>query len=363
MMIMRYYTLSCLCFFFLLLITGCKKDDLTPPRETAPARAMGEFIHNNYDLSLFAAALRKAGLMDSLNLPGPFTCFAPDNKAFNDIGITSPRDFDAMNPDSLRLLVRYHVIKDRKYISEFPLQMGNKYVTLAGVEVFVSPSNVLNATYTPPENRLVYVNGAMVYEAPKRNVALSNGVIHIIRKPLNYKQATIQDYLLADTSLSVFVTVMKRCRLWDGLKEKGPFTVFVPDNEAFRKYNITADSAARLDPERYDAVAFNIYPLALKPKRIFSTDWVQITGTYGPISSMINVGNFAIKPFYEFATYNNAETVYINMMDAIQGGFSTNGPSTLNYRKGFAIGADQMTSNGVVHRIDDLLLDPATLRK
>lgn len=362
-MIMRYYTLSCLFFFFLLMMTGCKKDDLTPPRDTAPARAMGEFIHNNYDLSLFAAALQKAGLLDSLNQPGPFTCFVPDNKAFNDIGITSPADFDAMDPESLRTMVKYHVFKDRKYISEFPLQMGNKYMTLAGAEMFVSSSGNPGATYTLPDKRNVFVNGALVYPDSKRNVALSNGVVHVIRKPLNYRPGTIQEYLQADTSLSIFVTVMKRCKLWDGLKDKGPFTVFVPDNDAFRQYNITADSAARLDPDKYEAVAFNIYPLALKSKRIFSTDWVQISGTYGPISSMINVGNFAIKPYYEYNWYDNSENILINMMDVIQQNFSTNGPSTLHYRKGFAIGADQLTSNGLVHRIDDLLLDPATLRK
>ncbi|NML42055.1 fasciclin domain-containing protein [Chitinophaga sp. G-6-1-13] len=360
---MRYYTLSCLFFFFLLIMAGCKKDDLTPPRDTAPARAMGDFIRNNYDLSLLAAAMQKTGLLDSLNQPGPFTCFAPDNKAFNDIGITSPRDFDAMDPESLRMLVRYHVFKDRKYISDFPLQMGNKYVTLAGAEMFVSSSGDLNATNTPAEKREVFVNGSMVYPDSKRNVALSNGVVHVIRKPLNFNAVTIQDYLQADTSLSIFVTVMKRCKLWDGLKDKGPFTVFVPDNEAFRKYNITADSAARLDPEKYEAIAFNIYPLALKSKRVFSTDWVQISGTSGPISSMINVGNFAIKPFYEYNWYYSSENAIIDMMDVIKEGFSTNGPSTLHYRNGFAIGADQLTSNGLVHRIDDLLLDPATLRK
>ncbi|MBC9932125.1 fasciclin domain-containing protein [Chitinophaga qingshengii] len=360
---MRYNMLSCLSFFFLLMITGCKKDDLTPPRDTAPVRAMGDFIRNNYDLSLLAAAMQKTGLLDSLNQPGSFTCFAPDNKGFNEIGINSPADFDAMSPEALRLLVKYHVFNDRKYVSEFPLQMGNKYVTLAGPELYVSVSNSPNATYTPPETRDVFVNGAMIYPAPKRNVALSNGVIHVIRKPLNFKPVTIQEYLQADTSLSIFVTVMKRCKLWDGLKEKGPFTVFVPDNEVFRKYNISPDSATRLDPEKYQTIAFNIYPLALKPKRIFSTDWVQVSGTYGPISSMINVGNFAIKPAYEYNWYNNTENTYINMMDAIQGGFSNNGPSTIYYRKGFAVGTDQLTSNGLVHRIDDLLLDPATLRK
>ncbi|SJZ62364.1 Uncaracterized surface protein containing fasciclin (FAS1) repeats [Chitinophaga eiseniae] len=360
---MRYNTFRYLFFFFLLVIAGCRKDDLMPPRETAPVRAMGDFIRNNYDLSLFAAAIQKAGLLDSLNQTGPFTCFAPDNKAFNDMGITRARDFDAMNPDSLRLLVSYHVFKDRKYISEFPLQMGNKYVTLAGAELYVSVANIANATHTPPENRNVFVNGAMVYDAPKRNVALSNGVVHVIRKPLGFKPVTIQDHLLADTSLSIFVTVMKRCKLWDGLKEKGPFTVFAPDNEAFRKYNISADSAARLDPEKYEAVAFNIYPLALKPKRIFSTDWTQIAGTYGPISSMINIGNFAIKPVYDYNSYNNTENVFIHMMDVVTGQPSTNGPSALGYRKGFVQGADHLMSNGLVHHIDDLLLDPATLRK
>ncbi|WP_161964199.1 fasciclin domain-containing protein [Chitinophaga flava] len=359
---MRYYTLPCLFFFLLLMMAGCRKDNLTPPRETAPTRSLGEFIRNNYDLSLLSAAMQKAGILDSLNQPGPFTCFAPDNKAFNDIGITSPRDFDTIDAESLRRWVKYHVLKDRKYISEFPLQMGNKYTTLAGADLYVSSSDAPYMDKTPTESRSVFVNGSMIFPAPKRNLALANGVIHVIRKPLNYTPGTVQDYLQADTSLSIFVAAMKRFALWDGLKEKGPFTVYVPGNEAFRKNGFTADSISRMDPEKFQQIIFAIYPLMLKSKHIFSTDWGQINGQSGAVNTMISVPGFVILPFYSYNFYNNTEDVRIDIMME-KGGYNANGPQRLNYRNGFANGADRVVSNGILHILDDLMLYPHTLRK
>lgn len=360
---MSNYKLPALLLIALLAISSCKNEDLTVPKDnTAVSRSMGDFIRNNYDLSLFAAALTKTGLIDSLNRPGPYTCFAPDNNAFNAIGITSAKDFDTMNTDSLRFAMKYQLIADRKYISDFPFQLGNKYATLAGPNLNVSVS-VPSGTYgSAAENRTVYVNGAFVYNGSKRNIPLTNGVIHIVRKPFNYATGTIQDFLQADTSLSMFVAAMKRFNFWDGLKTKGPFTVFAPCNDAFRKYNFSADSINRMDPAAFKTITFGIYPLMLGNRFIYSTDWGQINDIYGGVETYLHLPGFAIRPYYTYNDYNDQENSSITLADST-GGTGTYSPSQIGYRNGIARGADHTTDNGIVHVTDDLLLYPHTLRQ
>ncbi|GAA3926479.1 hypothetical protein GO495_04665 [Chitinophaga oryziterrae] len=349
-------------FISLLFIAGCKKEDLTIPGDkTAESRSIGSFIRNNYDLTLLSAALEKAGLSDSLNQPGPFTFFAPDNAAFNSIGITSAKDFETMNVDSLRFALKCQGFRDRKYISDFPFQLGNRYVSMAGPEMYVSVSKNVNYG-SGASDRTVYVNGAYVYSNSKRNIALANGVVHVVRMPFRYTQGTVQDFLMADTSLSLFVTAMKRFKLWDGLKEKGPFTVFAPHNDAFRKYDLTADSINKMDPDKFQAIAFGIYSLIQEPRHIFSTDWQQINVDYGGISTYIHLPGFSIKPYYNYNEFLQQETHSITVVDdAGQSGI--NGPYQVHYKNGVAMGADHIVTNGIVHIVDDLLLYPQTLIK
>lgn len=350
-------------FITLLLMAGCKKEDLTTPGDkAADARSIGSFIRNNYDLSLLSAALERAGFLDSLNQPGPFTFFAPDNAAFNAIGITSAKDFETMNVDSLRFALKCQGFRDRKYVSDFPYQLGNKYVSLAGPEMYISVSRNNTGVSNGANDRTVYVNGAYVYSNTKRNIGLANGVVHVVRMPFRYTQGTVQDFLMADSSLSLFVTAMKRFKLWDGLKEKGPFTVFAPHNDAFRKYDLTADSINRMDPDKFDSIAFGIYPLMEETRHIFSTDWQQINVDYSGVNTYIHLPGFSMRPAYSYNEYLQQENHSILVVDD-KGKSGINGPQTIHYKNGVAMGADHMVTNGIVHIVDDLLLYPQTLIK
>ena len=350
-------------FIALLFIAGCKREDLTLPGDNAAdSRSIGSFIRNNYDLSLLSAALERAGLLDSLNQPGPFTFFAPDNAAFNAIGITRAKDFDMMDPDSLRFALKCQGFRDRKYISDFPFQMGNKYVSMAGPEMYISVSRDITGVGNGAGDRNVFVNGAYVYGNTKRNIALANGVVHVVKKPFRYTQGTVQDFLTADPSLSLFVAAMKQFKLWDGLKEKGPFTVFAPHNDAFRKYGLTADSINRMDPDKFKAIAFGIYPLMEETRHIFSTDWKQINVDYSGINTYIHLPGFSVKPAYMYYEYTQQESHSIEVVDDA-GKSGVNGPSVIHYKNGPALGADHIVTNGIVHIVDDLLLFPQTLIK
>ncbi|HEY9258117.1 fasciclin domain-containing protein [Chitinophaga sp.] len=345
----------------LALLTGCRKDNLIPPIDTTTTpRAMGAFIENNYDLSILSAALKKTGLLDTLNQGGPFTLFAPDNNAFNNMGIRGTEDVARMNTDSLRLMLRYHLIRNRYFTSTFPQQLDNKYPTLAGEQIYVS---VLKTATTTPDQE-TFVNGALIYPDSKRNIALANGVIHILAKPLKLTQATVQDYIAADTSLTLFAAAMKKFNLWDGLKTNKPVTVFAPTNSAFDKYGITAAKIAAMNVADYDPIVFAIYPIEMRPLHIFAPDGHLIPNPSPLGYGGLKAGIYSITPGYSYNSYSGEETSGVSISKWKNAYWYPNeeGPSEVNYKNGL-VNADHLCNNGIVHVIDDLFLNPDLMKR
>ncbi|MEV4886052.1 fasciclin domain-containing protein [Chitinophaga ginsengisegetis] len=345
----------------LALITGCRKDNLIPPidRTTTP-RAMGAFIENNYDLSILTAALKRTGLLDTLNQGGPFTFFAPDNAAFNKMGITGPGDVAKMEVDSLRSMLRYHMIRNRYFTTTFPQQIDNRYLTLSGDEIYVSTLKA--ATISPDLD--MFVNGALILKESKRNIALANGVLHILAKPLKLTRGTVQDYIAADTSLTLFAAAMKQFNLWDGLKTNKPLTVFAPANSAFLKYGLTAEKIASMNPADYKAITFAIYPVEMRPMHVFSTDGYLLAGSATLGEGAIKAGGYGIAPGYSYNSYYGQEISVISVLKKKAADWYPNedGPSNVNYLNGLA-NADHKCSNGIVHVIDDLFLNPDLMKQ
>lgn len=355
-------------YFILFLCTwmvpySCKKEDLTIPKDrSALPRTMGEFIRNNYDLSLLSAALQQTGLLDSLNQGGPYTFFTPDNKAFQEWGVNSPGDFTKMNKDSLRFALKYHITMGRLYIAEMPLQLGIKYPSLAGPDIYISNANENGNPKTPDANKILRINGAPVFANSKRDIPVANGVIHVIRKVQKYNPGTLQDQVSADTSLSLFKLAMQRFGYWELLKTAGPYTVFAPSNNAFLQYGLTADSLNKITPDAFQPVMMGIYVLMGGKKRIFSSDWHQINGQYGTIANDIRVGDFYVRPYYSYNTYIGTEESNIGITDK-DGEGGRYGPAQVNFEGGASRGMDYVTSNGVLHKVDALMLYPNALRK
>ncbi|KGR80060.1 Nex18 symbiotically induced protein [Ureibacillus manganicus DSM 26584] len=129
---------------------GAKKDIV----ETAVEA--GEF-------KTLAAALEKAGLVETLKGEGPFTVFAPTDAAFdkllNDLGVTAE---ELLARKDLKDILLYHVVPGKVLSSD--LKDGMKVKTLAGKEVTIS----LNP---------VQVNESNVV---KPDIEATNGVIHVI---------------------------------------------------------------------------------------------------------------------------------------------------------------------------------------
>lgn len=123
-----------------------------------------EIASGNPEFSTLVTAVQAAGLVDTLNGPGPFTVFAPTNAAFDAL---PDGTLDALlaNTTALTSVLTYHVVSGR---FEPP-------TTPAMAELVTVDGRLLSATVDQDGN--VRVNGVNVVQ---KNIQASNGVIHVI---------------------------------------------------------------------------------------------------------------------------------------------------------------------------------------
>jgi uncharacterized surface protein with fasciclin (FAS1) repeats len=123
----------------------------------------------NPDFSTLVAAVKAAGLVETLKGPGPFTVFAPTNEAFAALPAGTVENL--LKPENKAKLVQvltYHVVPG-KVTSD---QLAGKRMSVATVEGQSVKIDGRNG---------VKVNNAKVVSA---DIMASNGVIHVIDKVL-----------------------------------------------------------------------------------------------------------------------------------------------------------------------------------
>lgn len=294
------------------------------------------------DLSLLVGALGQAnaGLVETLGTDGPFTVFAPTNQAFVDLlailgdDFNSLSDFDTEAERALLVKVlTYHVVAGSAVFST-DLMGGQSLQTVQG--------EMLGTNF---KNNTVHVEDATDSNASviTADVAASNGVVHIIDKvllpqevldllnpPLPNIVETAQS--VADLSLLVDALVQADAGLVGVLSGDGPFTVFAPTNAAF---------AALLD-----ALGDDYHSLA-----DFDTDEEKAllakVLTYHVVAGAA-VASTDLSDHQEIVTVQG-ESLFAILNHGVQirdkSGVDAN-----------VTGADVMTSNGIVHVIDKVLL-------
>lgn len=122
------------------------------------------------EFSTLVSALKAAELVDALKGPGPFTVFAPTNKAFEALPAGALDDLlKPENKAKLQAVLKLHVI---------PAKVES--ASLAGKKLN-SPATLQGATLAIDATKGVIVGGATVTAA---DIKASNGVIHVIDKVL-----------------------------------------------------------------------------------------------------------------------------------------------------------------------------------
>ena len=143
-----------------------------------PTRNIIENAVNSADHTTLVAAVKAAGLVDTLEGPGPFTVFAPTNEAFNKLPAgTVDTLLKPENKDTLTKVLTYHVVAGRLSASDLKKQIkaGNgkaELTTVEGGKLWASLQAGNHIVLTDEKG------GTAMVTIP--NVFQSNGVIHVI---------------------------------------------------------------------------------------------------------------------------------------------------------------------------------------
>lgn len=243
--------------------------------------------------------------IDLANEPAIKTVYAPNNAAFqaffNDpqVPYNNVGDFDLSNPIDqhvLSTLLNGHLVAGIQPANGTVLTSGEENVTIAA-------ENVQTA-----------------------NITQSNGVVHVLNKviyPPSLK--SVAGRALMDKELSKFAASLIKSSLINAFAQSGEvFTLFAPTNAAFE--------LAGIDPAHQD-----ITPLFLNPILRYHL----VTGMQLHAGDMVGQSGFLPTSNSTFLKYENT-------------GLIDNNGST-----GAITAANLEANNGIVHKIDNVLMPPS----
>jgi transforming growth factor-beta-induced protein len=260
-----------------------------------------------------AAALKAAGLVQTLQGKGPFTVFAPSDEAFAKLPKgTVDTLLKPENKQQLIAVLTYHVVASKVLAADVVKLKAAPTVNGQRVDVNVEGKNVM-------------IDQAHVVTT---DIACSNGVIHVIDQVILPSSDNLAVTAEKAGTFKTLLAAAKAAGLVEVLSGDQPLTVFAPTDEAFAKLpGGTVETL--LKPENKAKLAA-ILKFHVVSGRVFSN-----------------------------TVLSKKE------LKTVQGGLLTaamkNGIATINGAT--LVATDIDASNGVIHVIDSVLLPPAAPAK
>lgn len=298
----------------LAAMIGCRPEEYSLPSGDNPNSVAG-VIKSDADFSLLASALNQAELVRPLNDAGPFTVFAPNNAAFQAGGITNTTIDTvktARGKNFLMGALTYHMLgaTTLQTIADTDSSATN-FRSLNGNQVYVTQSSAGTV-----------INGARITATR----AAVNGVTYVIDRFLPVPTRNIPATVSNNPNLSFLLKAVQRADLVTALSDvNAGFTVFAPTDDAFRRAGFPDTNAVKsANPEVLrNILLYHVTPRAYFSRNLVSRDVRTLLGRTRRIS--IRAG----------------ATVMVTD--------ERSGSATVSQ-------ADIITTNGVVHIIDRVLL-------
>lgn len=154
-----------------------QKDPMVGGAAMYPTKNIVQNAVNSKDHTTLVAAVKAAGLVDTLEGPGPFTVFAPTNEAFNALPAgTVDNLLKPENKDTLVKILTYHVVPGR--LSTHDLR---KMIKQGGGKAELKTVQGGTLTITWKDGKYVVTDekgGSATITIP--DVYQSNGVIQVV---------------------------------------------------------------------------------------------------------------------------------------------------------------------------------------
>ena len=173
----RRYTVTFIGAAALLASSAFAKNPMVGGKEMFPEKNIIQNAVNSADHTTLVAAVKAAGLVDTLQTPGPFTVFAPVNAAFEKLPAgTVETLLKPENKDTLVKILTYHVVPGKLSSVDLKKQIkaGNGRAMLKTVAGGTLWAMMEGNTIVLKDEK-----GGMS-KITQANVFQSNGVIHVV---------------------------------------------------------------------------------------------------------------------------------------------------------------------------------------
>jgi uncharacterized surface protein with fasciclin (FAS1) repeats len=222
-------------------------------------------------LSTLVALVKTAGLVEALSGKGPFTVFAPCNRAFDKLAKNphDPAQVEAAiaklvsNPKMLAEVLKYHVVAGN-YTSDM-LKNNMKLKTLTGEVLTVK-------RYTNGKVKIANSKGEIQAMVSTPDIKTKNGTVHIIDGVLMGKMLMgkpkddmpipkpdmpkpMPPVMNGEPNLSTLMKVLEQSGLIGAFDGTNKYTVLAPDNRAFAKLSKNPDDEALVEKDMAALVA------------------------------------------------------------------------------------------------------------
>ncbi len=252
---------------------------------------------NNPQLTTLVAAVKAAGLVDTLNGPGPFTIFAPANSAFAKLPAGTVESLvKPENKGTLTSILTFHVVAGKKLSSKdlaknptLKTVNGDSIkITTKGKNISVNGSTKVVLGDVQVANGTVFIIDSVLMPAAKGDamtgaMMASEADATAVGVPATGKgslKGMAQDPAATAASnnpqLTTLVAAVKAAGLVDTLNGPGPFTIFAPVNSAFAK--LPAGTVETLvKPENKATLTSILTYHVIAGKKLSSADLAKMT--------------------------------------------------------------------------------------
>ena len=306
-------TRSSLALSLAAVLVACGTD--TADAGTTPTQNVVQLAQGNPDLSILVEAVVAADLAGTLSAPGPYTVFAPTNAAFaallTELGVTKAQLL--ADKPLLTAVLQYHVLGAKVAKAQIPL--GKAITPLAGGFFKIDMSGA-DVVITDGRNRTSKIIAT--------DIAASNALVHVVDKVILPANKNIVQTAQALPDFSILVEAVVAADLAATLSGPGPFTVFAPTNAAF------AALLTELGVSKADLLANKPLLTAVLTYHVLGARVLKADVVPGAQPNTVQGENFSISAALAI-TDKRARMANI-------------------------VATDVLTSNGVIHVIDRVIL-------
>jgi uncharacterized surface protein with fasciclin (FAS1) repeats len=306
----------------LLAACGGGDDHGATPAPAPTARNIVQLAQATPDLSILVEAVVAADLAGTLSGTGPFTVFAPSNAAFaallTELGVTKQQLLD--NKPLLTSVLTYHVLGANVKKAGIPLGKAIDPVLTGTKDIFKIDAVGNDVIITDGRNRTSKITAT--------DIEATNGVVHLIDKVILPANRNIVQTAQSISDFSILVEAVVAAGLANALSGEGPFTVFAPTNAAFAalltELNVTKDALLA-----NTALLTSVLQYHVVPARVLKAD----VPVGQPVSTLLTGNTFSVNASLQITDGRN--------------------------RSARITSTDVLTSNGVIHVIDRVILPRA----